>query len=326
MSETLTFHFEGALADSHRMNFYESARFQYAAARLIVKLAQFRQRGKFVKNITNKSNFSIKLKSQSDGSFNINIEDPGQTQDENPFINISLADLVAYVSERVIEKIDEPTLATSISTIGSVQSASSSLSGDKSVLSDLVKDVMTGEVIIDNLAEPTQELVKRRIAESHREKRLTENEVAISLITSSQSQKLIAMSAPLIGEMATAFRTSADTLEVRSSAHEDARPVLFLNRKMAAEIETAIVDKTPTLILGDIVQFNKDNGWGKIRIENGTKTLSFSIPYDILPIVKKTLIDNMNRDQVYVQVYFVRDKAGDIGRMIVVGISETPTS
>jgi hypothetical protein len=49
MPETLTFHFEGALADSHRMNFYESARFQYAAARLMVKLAQFRQRGRFVK-------------------------------------------------------------------------------------------------------------------------------------------------------------------------------------------------------------------------------------------------------------------------------------
>ncbi|PPJ44498.1 hypothetical protein C0075_26245, partial [Rhizobium sp. KAs_5_22] len=67
---------------------------------------------RFVKSITNKSNFSIQLKSQSEGSFNINVEDPGQSEDENPFINISLADLVAYVSERVIEKIDEPTLST----------------------------------------------------------------------------------------------------------------------------------------------------------------------------------------------------------------------
>ncbi len=320
MSETLTFHFEGALADSHRMNFYESARFQYAAARLVVKLAQFRQHGRFVKSITNKSNFSIQLKSQSEGSFNINVEDPGQSEDENPFINISLADLVAYVSERVIEKIDEPTLSTVSAPSDGQQPTSST-----SKLSVLVDDVIAGRVSADSFSDSTQELVKRRISEYHREQRLVENEAAVSSISSSQSQKLIAMSAPLISEMATALRTSADTLEIRSSAHEDTRPVLFLNRKMASEIETAIVDKTPNLILGDITQFNKDNGWGKIKIENGAKTLNFSIPYDILPTVKKTLIDNMKRDLVYVQVYFVRDRAGDIKRMIVVGISETPT-
>lgn len=75
MAERLTFHFEGALADEHKMNFYESARFQYAAARLMVKLAQFRRTGKFVKKISTRSNVGVQLVSQADGSFNINIED-----------------------------------------------------------------------------------------------------------------------------------------------------------------------------------------------------------------------------------------------------------
>ncbi|WP_327209526.1 hypothetical protein [Rhizobium leguminosarum] len=118
MPETLTFHFEGALADSHRMNFYESARFQYAAARLMVKLAQFRQGGKFVQKITTSSNFNIQLASQSDGSFNINVEDPGQDPTEDQFIKISLADLIAYVSERIVEKIDETTLTNAPISIG----------------------------------------------------------------------------------------------------------------------------------------------------------------------------------------------------------------
>jgi hypothetical protein len=93
MSEALTFHFEGALADSHRMNFYECARFQYAAARLMVKLAQFRKQGSFKKKITNSSNFNIELVSQSNGSFNINIEDHEQLATEDSFIEISLPDL-----------------------------------------------------------------------------------------------------------------------------------------------------------------------------------------------------------------------------------------
>lgn len=325
MSETLTFHFEGALADVHRMNFYESARFQYAAARLVVKLAQFRKNGKFAKNITSKSNFSIQLKSQSDGSFNINIEDPGQPPEDKPFINISLADLIAYVSERVIEKIDEPTLATAAALPpGQVDGAQSP--NPATALDSLASDVMAGNSQVASLPDSVQDLVKRRIAESHREARLAENESTISRISSDQGQKLIAMSAPLIGEMATALRTSADTLEVRSSAHTGTSPVLFLNRKMASEIETAIVDKIPTAILGDITQFNKDNGWGKLKIEDGTKTLSFSIPYDILPAVKQTLIDNMKRDLVNLHTYFVRDRSGEVTRLIVVGILATPTS
>jgi hypothetical protein len=62
MSEKLTFHFEGGLADEHKLDFYEAARFQYAAARLVVKLSQFRARGNFVKKITNTSNQDIVLR------------------------------------------------------------------------------------------------------------------------------------------------------------------------------------------------------------------------------------------------------------------------
>ncbi|WP_327209525.1 hypothetical protein [Rhizobium leguminosarum] len=126
--------------------------------------------------------------------------------------------------------------------------------------------------------------------------------------------------------MATALRKSANTLEVRSSTHGQTRPVLFLDRKMAEEIETAIVDEEITPILGDITQFNKDNGWGKLKIENGTKTVSFSIPYDILPTMKQTLIDNMKRDLVYLQTYFVRDRTDEVIRLIAVGILPTPTA
>ena len=86
MREALSFHFEGSLADEHRMNFYESARFQYAAARLIVKLAQFRQRGNFSQKITNNSNIAIELVAQTEGSFNINVEIPEQGPTDEEFV------------------------------------------------------------------------------------------------------------------------------------------------------------------------------------------------------------------------------------------------
>lgn len=324
MAEKLTFHFEGALADAHRMNFYESARFQYAAARLMVKLAQFRSKGKFVKKISARSNINIQLVSQSDGSFNINIEDPGQPDDGKEFVKIPLSDMIAYVSERVVEKLDGNVLAESL--LPNSVSATDGLDANQMAEVDyLIDSYLNDEAIFSSLPPEIKELVKRRVAESHREKRMAENESAISKIDFESGQKLIAMAAPLLSEMAqTALRRSADSFEITSSVGGQAKSILFLDQKMAKDIETAIVDQEITPLLGDVIQFNKDNGWGKVKIEEGLKTLSFSIPYDKLPDLKQTLIDNMKKDLVYLQTYQVRDRSLDVTRLIVVGILPTP--
>jgi hypothetical protein len=327
VSEKLTFHFEGALADEHRMNFYESARFQYAAARLMVKLAQFRQNGRFTQKITNASNFDIQLASQSDGSFNINVENPEQNPADEPFITISLADLIAYVSERIVEKIDEAALAN-VALSGHAKLIGHTDGADDepaAALDRLIEAAMIDRSLTERLPVEIQELVKRRVAEAYRERRLVSSQDAISRIDFARSQKLIAMAAPLVSEMATALRKSADTLEVASIVDGQKKSVLFLDRRMAQEIETAVVDDEITPILGDITQFNKDNGWGKLKIENGSKILSFSIPYDVLPTIKQRLIDSMKIDLVYLQTYFVRDRGDDIKRLIVVGILQTPS-
>jgi hypothetical protein len=319
MPESLTFHFEGRLADQHKMNFYESARFQYAAARLLVKLAQFRSSGKFQQKISNKSNFDVRLTSQSDGSFNINVEDPGQDTPSEQFMNISLGDLVAYVSERVISKLDEDSLK-------STGAAKQGGAGGKSEIETLSENIIAKTTTVEKLPKANRDLVKRRVAEISRENRLNDSAKSIIKIDFARSQKLIAMSAPLISEMATALRRSADTLEVSSSISGKSKEILFLDQSMASEIETSLVDDEITTLLCDVIQFNKDNGWGKVKFENGSVIASFNIPYDILPRIKQRLIDTMKKDQVNLQTYFVRDMAGEVIRLIVVGILATPTN
>lgn len=325
MPQKVTFHFEGALADEHRMNFYESARFQYAAARLLVKLAQFRSTGRFTQKITNNTNIAVQLISQSDGSFNINVEEPTQTSPSEDFIQISLSDLLAYVSERLVGKIDETILSGSVVAQQLRRYADGTSQSDPiASLDQLVEAALADEKMTAALPDQVQELIKRRIAETYRERRLGERRQAVARIDFARSQKLIAMSAPLLSEMATALRRSADTLEVTSSQDGNARPVLFLDRRMAQEIETATVDQEIIPVLGDITQFNKDNGWGKLKIENSGKTLSFSIPYDLLPPMRQQLIESMKKDSVFLQTYHVRDRGGAVIRLIAVGILPTP--
>lgn len=326
MAEKLTFHFEGALADAHRMNFYESARFQYAASRLMVKLAQFRSKGRFVKKISTRSNINIQLVSQMDGSFNINIEDPGQPDDGKQFVKVPLSDMIAYVSERIVEKLDAGVLAENllqtplIGTDGGIDD-----SDQIGEVDALIESYLNDDVLFAALPAETKELMRRRVAESHREKRLAENEAVIAKIDAESGRKLVAMAAPLLSEMAqTALRRSAESFEITSSVDGQTKSVLFLDQRMAKAIETSVVDEEITPLLGDVVQFNKDNGWGKVKIEEGLKTLNFSIPYDKLLDLKQTLIDNMKKDLVYLQTYQVRDRSYEVTRLIVVGILETP--
>jgi hypothetical protein len=324
MSEKLTFHFEGALTESHRMNFYEAARFQYAAARLMVKLAQFRADGRFVKNITNGSNPDIRLADQSSGSFNIVIEDSSRKPDEQ-FVDTSLSDLVAYVSDRVIEKIDDNTLGKVRSFIPGGRGVGKA--ADKApvlALDDMIEAAIADKKTASTLPAEVNDLMKRRSAEAYREKRLVESQSTVSRIDLPRSQKLIAMSAPLMSEMATALRKSATSLEVKTSVGGKEHSVLFLDRQMAQEIETALVDQEITVILGNVIQFNKDNGWGKIKIENGSKTIGFSVPSDILPSIRQGIIESMQTEQVFLQTNFVRDRSDEVVRLIVIDLLPLP--
>lgn len=322
MAEKIAFHFQGALADEHRMNFYESARFQYAAARLMVKLAQFRANGRFVKKIFDQSNINIQLIGHTDGSFNINIEDSGQKDDDEQFVKVLLSDMIAYVSERIVEKLDADVLAE-----GLLLSPAPDLDdSEKMAEVDAVIDLsLNNDALFALLPTEAKDLIRRRVAESHREKRLAENAAAISKIDSESGRRLVAMAAPLLSEMAQiGLRRSAESLEIRSSLDGQTKSVLFLDKGMAKAIETSIVDEEITPLLCDVIQFNKDNGWGKVRIEKGLLTLSFSIPSDKLSDLKQALIDQMKKDLVYLQTYQVRDRAGVVTRLIVVGILETP--
>lgn len=307
------------------MNFYEAARFQYGAARLLVKLAQFRATGKFAANISDKSNHNIELVAQRSGSFNYNVEEAKPTADT--FLNIALSDLVAYVAERVIEKLDETTMAKVVLPALDYDEDEAEDDGlEVAEIDDMAEAVLAGDKLTASLSPETSKIIKRRVAEVYRERRLAAAAKAIATITEDQSQKLLAMAAPLIVEMGTALRKSANTLEITTQKRGPVRSVLFLDRKMAREIETAAVDHVITPILGDITQFNKENGWGKLRIENGAKMISFSIPSDVLPVIRQTLIDNMKKDLVYFKTYFVRDRAKKVKRLIVVGILPTPAS
>lgn len=217
MPESLTFHFEGALADENQMNFYEASRFQYAAARLMVKLLQFRASGDFVKKITNQSNYNILINPATEGSFNINVTAPDSSGDYKQFVDLTVADLLSYVSERLVGKGDEAALISSINANAAVlKDAREGRVESAEEADQVVARIVADRELREQLYEETREVIERRIAEIAREARLRERRAELAKIDAPREQKLLSMSAPLVSEMATALRRSADSLEVFS--------------------------------------------------------------------------------------------------------------
>lgn len=186
--------------------------------------------------------------------------------------------------------------------------------------------IQTDQGIKETLHAQQTELLERRLAEVTREKEMVTGASQLSKIDLVREQKLISMSGPLVSEMATALRKSADTLEIISvqPGSVQSKNILYLNRKMAKEIEVSAVDKDITPILGDIIQYNKETGWGKARLTISENPLSFNVPSDMKGHLQATLLAAMGKDKVYLQTYIVRDKLQAPLRLIVVGILPTP--
>lgn len=320
MSEKLLFHFDGSLADDHKLNFYEAARFQYATARLLVKLEQFRNTGAFVKKITNSSNRDIVIEAPERGSFDLTVILPIALAARDAFISTSISGLFSYVYERISGKSSDGDVVNALNSqteivkqIGHIQE------GNSENISRALDIIAADQKIKENLYRENQEHLLARLSEMERISEISDNKASLARIDPVREQKLISMAAPLISEMATVLRRSADTLEISSIKDGDRKNIVYLNRRMAQEIELSSVDDQITLIAGDIVQYNKETGWGKIRLD-GIQLVSFNLPADIKDEMQTRILSSMGRSQAQLQSYIVRDKAGQMTRLIVVGI------
>ncbi|MBO1024100.1 hypothetical protein IPU75_05185 [Ochrobactrum sp. SD129] len=326
MSERVQFHFEGQLADKHKLNYYEAARFQYATARLLVKLAQFRDSGNFNKRIHESSNFDVLLETHKEGSFDITVLAPVLMAGYEAFVSTSLSALMTYVFERIVGKSSNAELAKTLNTIDNVTDTFGKISADNASLLRQALELV--EKDRDQFVAKTDsqvELYERLLAEKDRVILLERNAAELRKINSVSEQKLISMSAPLVKEMATVLRTSADSLQVISEDKSgEERNILYLNKRMAKQIENDTVDTQMTAILGNIIQYNKENGWGKIRADFPNSPISFNIPSDVKSSLQSKILAAMGKEKIYMRTYIVRNKAKEAIRLVVVGIMDAP--
>jgi hypothetical protein len=99
-------------------------------------------------------------------------------------------------------------------------------------------------------------------------------------------------------------------------------PVLWADSEMASGVDGIMIDKAVTSIDLNIVQYNKESGWGKFRNAEWDAIPSFSVPADRKANLKQELLNAMQKDMVNVDSYVVRSKSGEPTRLIIVGLND----
>lgn len=317
--DELQFHFEGALADRNRMDFYEAARFQYAAARLSVKLDQFRKSGRFSKRITSESRTNIDLFPFERGSFNLRIAASADEGDV-PKIDVPLTALWTYVIERTFHPV-ETSAALDLIDDNALRSEFFDIINDNIFDASNAIDILKSAMETDRgLTARENELLGRLLSETERRAYLASHRDILSAITPSQDAALVTMAAPLLSELAIPLRRSAKLVTISTIDALGQRPILTADYRTASALEAIKIDKHVSSIDVDIVQYNKETGWGKFRNEYWTGIPSFSVPADRKDDLRFDLLSAMLANRVSVDAYIVRSLSDEPLRLILVDV------
>lgn len=180
------------------------------------------------------------------------------------FVTIPVSHLMSYAFERLLGKESDTDIVAALNAQATVAEQFGRISDNDSASMQQALSIIEAQrqSLVDINDRHTQAL-ERRIAELERNKVLEAERDQFASIDQVRQEKLISMAAPLVREMATALRRSADKLEIfEESERGPANRLLYLDQEMAEEIIVSRVDDHITSIRADIVQYNKETGWG----------------------------------------------------------------
>jgi hypothetical protein len=164
------------------------------------------------------------------------------------------------------------------------------------------------------------ELLERLISEVERRAYLRSHSDLLRQISPQEDAKLVTMATPLLSELAVPLRRSAKLVTISTIDGRGRRPILTTDRRTASELEFVKIDTKITSLDVNIVQYNKETGWGKFRNANWEGLPSFNVPADRKDELRFDLLEAMRDNEVNVDAYIVRNAANEPTRLILIDV------
>lgn len=342
----ITFRFTGGMADKGELNFYEAGRYRYAAARLLYTLEEFRQTGTVKQKLRTFVNVDIVTKSSEPGSF----IDPVFVQ-LAPFIadnylRMPLEKVLCWVLDRVLPKSNQDgrvlalaeALVESHNRYASValereRTAQAEIEERRAQFNELVRQLRhrdddretlrrAAQIFRSNANAPyrvadeigSMEFAADEIeAELERQTALEEYADEIERVGPAEEEDLLQRVRDILPEMAQPLKRSAHCLQLAGANDNDR--FFTINGQRVEQIKKRIRGKAQTYS-GNIVRYDKKQGFGKFQIEGVRKMITFRLPVEMRSPYRNKILEAMKSPLVEAIFVPIIDGSGRVVMLI----------
>lgn len=323
--EKISIRFEGKLASSGQLHFYEYGRYQYATARFFSTVEHFRRTGAVAKRITGDAKIQIFVQPAVEGSFVEDIVIPAMQEVSATAISAPLTTLITYVWHLILPKSEET--ESDVVKIAKIRLSEERLRTEqiRAFTSVIEGQTATTQQALEMVAWAQQSsstrlgdegLLSGRLGQmeseltefQNREEHLTEYQDQLENIDPNARRLLLSRAASIVPDMAVPMRRSADSATFTSTSSR--LPLLRLDSSTAQLISTKRLEPSLSELFGRVRAYDVDIGVGKFISESLDRPLNFSVPVELRNEWRDTILEAMKKPTCTLVCQRYLDRAG----------------
>lgn len=337
MSEEIALRFDGGVASSGKLHFYEYTRSQYATARFLSTIEHFRRTGTVSRRITNASYVEILVSTPQQGSF---LEVLFVKAQETAAVAVltPLSSLISLVWETMLprsQRVDQTVVALAELQLAQERERTLQLSEVRKIVetgnatTQQALNIISAALKSNNQAIADLGLDQHKLTEiqfeiqqeENRQDLIASSRRALEGVPAQNLARLTSRLRPMLPDMALPLKRSASSLSIE--AGEDRKPLILLNPRNVQELTEKRLDEKLEHYVVHVKSYDRDRGVGKVTSKIFDRNLNFIVAPSDQDRLKPLILDAMERDTVLFHCNAFRDKSNQITSLFLRDISDS---
>ena len=344
--DVISFRFTGGIADLGEMNFYEAGRYRYAAARLLYTLEEFRQTGTVKRKIRTFVNVDLRTKPTEQGSFVDAVIVSLAPIIADGQLRVPLDKILSWAFDKILLKSNHNDrilkLAQTLAE-GQAEFSRASIERDRTQQAEIDSRNRILDALLKRLlSEPENPALLRDAshlfqsfgaspvpvndeigsvafawneieAELERNSSLDSVREELARIPPEKEEMILQRVREIVPEVAQPLRRSATSIEI--SASKSRKKIAVLNETRVSQIGKSNTGPE-ALFRGNIVRYDKAQGYGKIHLEEQREAVTFRVRADMKAANRDEILEAMKQPRVEGIFIPTMDGTGRITRLL----------
>lgn len=313
--------FRGGVADFGRLHFYEYSRSQYALARFVSSIENFRRTGRVYEKIVSSNYVDIFVDTPIRGSFVSEIAIPALAGGAGNILSLPFSSLFSYVWDLLTPKATEGKDAA-IKELARVFSqsiekeknkddrtaemfsefariAEGQLASNAATLKLLEESIRSNNTIVQSYLSDIKEyrtLTEQLSFDAERQNRMHQIEDEFSELDQDSLHRLTSRLRPMVHEIGLPLRRSAESLMLRDE--KNGTNIVNLDEYRISQIAGRDLTQDKRKIVGVIRGYDKLSGLGKFQSVDLLRDLTFKVPPEQRKLLLQDILDAMAKNEV----------------------------